>query len=265
MSFSFRRGVAFCVAVTALTARVAFGQGSPISQGNWTLHDVDSQETEAPVTPPPTRSTATRTACGPPDGRRPRRRRRMTFRLIWARCMPSAASGICRGRTGPAGPYRAIRVLRQHGWRDLGHGGRIGDVPEHGSRERGVVHGEVGTVRPPARAHGSPRSAVDDRCRAECAGGGRVPPPISPGTGRCTGSTARNGCRHNAATNAFDGNPNSMWATRWSTAPRRRRRMRFRSIWARCMPSAASGICRGRTGPRTGASRNTSSTSAWMA
>ena len=33
MSFSFRRVVAFCVAVTALTARVAFGQGSPISQG----------------------------------------------------------------------------------------------------------------------------------------------------------------------------------------------------------------------------------------
>ena len=173
----------------------------------------------SPVTPPPTRSTATRTACGPRSGRAPRRRRRTTFRSIWARCTPSAASGICRGRTGRRRAHRAIPVLRQHGWRDLGHGGRVGDVPEHGGREGGAVHGEVGTVRPVARADGSQRPAVDDGGRTERAGASGGPPPISQGElDAAAVDSQETDVAGYAATNAFDGNPNSLWATQWSSA-----------------------------------------------
>lgn len=49
-TLSICRSVVLCVGVMASTAGLAFGQGSPISQGNWTLHGVgvDSQETGVP-------------------------------------------------------------------------------------------------------------------------------------------------------------------------------------------------------------------------
>jgi lysophospholipase L1-like esterase len=219
MTTSFRRGVAFCVVVIALTARAAFGQGTPISQGNWTLHAVDSQELQVAG------YAATNAFDGNPN-------------TMWATQWSTASPPPPHEIQINLGAVHAVSGFRYLPRQDGGPQGRIaqyefyvsldgatwgtavasGTFPNTAAEKQVVFTAKSGRyvrLRALTEVNGQPWTTVAEL--NVLATGGAA--PISQGnwTLQSVDSQELDVCCY-VATNAFDGNPNSIWVTRWFSA-----------------------------------------------
>jgi lysophospholipase L1-like esterase len=221
MSLSFRRGVVFCVAVTALTARVAFGQGSPIPKGNWTLHAVDSQETAvagyAAVNafdgnPNSFWATQWFTAAPPPS-----HEIQINLGAVYS---VSGFQYLPRQDGQPHGGIAQYEFYVSMDGATWGPAVASGTLPNTATEKKVQFTAKTGRyvrLRALSEVLGGPWTTMAE-LNVLATGG---PPPIPQGnwTLHAVNSQELDVCCY-AATNAFDGNPNSFWATQWfSGAP----------------------------------------------
>jgi lysophospholipase L1-like esterase len=202
-----------------LSAKVAFGQGLPISQGNWTLHAVDSQELDIAG------YAATNAFDGNPN---------TMWATQWANASPPAPHEI-QINLGAVHTISGFRYLpRQDGapqgriaqyefyvsmdgatWGPPVASGTLSNTPAEQPVGSLVKLGQYVRLRALTEVNAQPWTTVAE-LNVLATG---TPPPISQANWTLwfVDSQEADVCCY-AATNAFDGDPRTMWATQWSAA-----------------------------------------------
>jgi lysophospholipase L1-like esterase len=203
----------------ASTAGLAFGQGSPIPKGSWTLHAVDSQET----------AVAGLAAVNVFDG---------NPNTMWATQWFSAAPPAPHEIQINLGAVHNVSGFRYLPRQDGQPNGRIaqyefyvstdganwgaavasGTFPNAGTEQQVLFTAKLGRyvrLRALSEVNGEPWTTV-----AELSVLASNPPAIPKGSWTLHAvDSQETAVAGYAALNVFDGNPNTMWATQWSSAP----------------------------------------------